>query len=292
MSVQASEGDSVPSGVRLAVQGLPDTDRQLLAGLVRLSERDTRNRALRLVLLAEADAQQADVLLIDAGNAAALAWARQQPWLAGKAVIWIDAASAPQGHIVTRRPVQWPVLPVLLTRALDQRPRATVAAPQPRPAGRMRPRVLVVDDSAMARAQVRSLLAQQGCDTVEAASVDDGLARLAQGSFDAVFMDVLMPGVDGYDGCRRIKARSRSGGDVPVAMLTSKSSPFDRIRGKMAGCDAYLAKPVDAPEIARVLAQLVPAAQVAMHPAAGLAAAQLSATGFAAANRPATAGAT
>ncbi|HEY8049741.1 MAG TPA: response regulator, partial [Ramlibacter sp.] len=57
-----------------------------------------------------------------------------------------------------------------------------------------------------------------------------------------VFMDVLMPGVDGFEACRRIKARR---GALPVVMLTSKSSPFDRVRGKIAGCDTYLTKPVD-----------------------------------------------
>jgi two-component system, cell cycle response regulator len=61
-------------------------------------------------------------------------------------------------------------------------------------------------------------------------------------------MDVLMPDMDGYEGCKRIRSLKAKIGALPVLMLTSKSSPFDRIRGKMAGCDAYLTKPVQ-PEL-------------------------------------------
>lgn len=244
--------------VRIAVRGLPERERHLLAGLVRLSERDTRHRALRLAVLPDLEAQQADVVLVDAADPASLVWARQQPWLADKAVIWIDAQHAPAGHIATRRPVQWPVLPLLLSRAMDNKPRMA-APPQAAPQVRnRRPRLLVVDDSTIARTQVRSLLSLQGCDAVEAENVSDGLAKLAAERFDAVLMDVVMPGEDGYDGCRKVKAQTRAAGGVPVVMLTSKSSPFDRIRGKMAGCDAYLAKPVDVQQLAQVLAQCVP----------------------------------
>ena len=55
-----------------------------------------------------------------------------------------------------------------------------------------------------------------------------------------------MPGMDGYETCRRIKALPHMLKRVKVIMLTSRTSPFDRIRGKMAGCDAYLTKPVQA----------------------------------------------
>jgi twitching motility two-component system response regulator PilG len=82
-------------------------------------------------------------------------------------------------------------------------------------------------------------------------------------------MDVLMPGADGYEGCRQVKAHCRGDHAVPVVMLTSKTSPFDRIRGKMAGCDAYLAKPVSVPDLDVVLAQLVPGSRSlrSQHPA-------------------------
>jgi twitching motility two-component system response regulator PilG len=81
-------------------------------------------------------------------------------------------------------------------------------------------------------------------------------------------MDVVMPGVDGYEGCREIKRLQRRQ-VLPVVMLTSKSSPFDRIRGRMAGCDAYLAKPVDDEELKHVLARVLNA-QREQLPAGGV----------------------
>jgi two-component system cell cycle response regulator len=75
-------------------------------------------------------------------------------------------------------------------------------------------------------------------------------------AIDCIFMDVVMPGADGYEGCREIK-RQRRERALPVVMLTSKSSPFDRIRGRMAGCDAYLAKPVEEGELQQVLTRIL-----------------------------------
>jgi twitching motility two-component system response regulator PilG len=267
-------------------KGLAPSERQLLEGLVRVSQRDTRRRTQRLAMLEDTNAQAADVLIIDTRDAAAMLWARQQPWLARKAVIWIDAANIPAGHTLARRPVQWPVLPILLARALEQGPGSAmaqrlsprdptpfsgeahvpVAAPAPqRPA---RPHILVVDDSALVRIQLRGLLEQRGFEVMDAESVEAALERLPENRFDCVLMDVLMPGADGYDGCRQIKARFRGSRALPVVMLTSKSSPFDRIRGKMAGCDAYLTKPVDFHELNAVLAQHVPGAPAATPPSA------------------------
>ncbi len=102
------------------------------------------------------------------------------------------------------------------------------------------------------------MVAQRGCDASEAASVEECLTLVARERYDLIFMDVMMPGVDGYEGCRRVKAATRTAGGLPVVMLTSKSSPFDRIRGKFAGCDAYLTKPVDAQRLDQVLAQYAP----------------------------------
>jgi twitching motility two-component system response regulator PilG len=272
--------DSVHT-LRLVAKGLVPSERQLLEGLVRVSQRDTRRRTQRLAMLDDANAQDADVLIIDARDATAMVWARQQAWLGQKAVIWIDAANIPAGHTLARRPVQWPVLPILLARALEHGPGSAMsqrvppqeATPAPseahvpaaasaaqRPA---RPHILVVDDSSLVRIQLRGLLEQRGFKVMDTESVEAALERLPENTFDCVLMDVLMPGADGYDGCRQVKARFRGGRALPVVMLTSKSSPFDRIRGKMAGCDAYLTKPVDVHELNAVLAQHVRGAPAA-----------------------------
>jgi len=254
------------AALRLAVKGLKPIERQLLEGLVKVSQR----RTPRLEILSDAQAQEADVVMVDARDAQALGWARQRPWLAHRAVIWIDGTEAAPGHTLVRRPVQWPILPMLLARALESGPGTAVssasaaapAAAPARPAGGSAhvPQILVVDDSLAVRAHLRSLLEQRGYAVTDADSVEVALQGLAKRTFDCVLMDVLMPDIDGYEGCHLIKARLRGAQAVPVVMLTSKGSPFDRIRGKMAGCDAYLTKPVDPEHLGEVLAQQVGAA--------------------------------
>ena len=271
--------------LKLFVRGLSLDERQLLEGLVRVSQR----RSPRLELLDERDAQGADVVLIDNHNAEASTWARRQSWLEDKAVIWIDAARVASGHTLIRRPVQWSILPMLLARALEHSPGTAAAFASSRAApltpagfassraasltadgfassratsvglpnsinGKHRP-ILVVDDSLAVRAHLRSLLEAGGFVVSESDSAQAALELLSRQSFDCVLMDVMMPGIDGYEGCRRIKALLRGARSIPVVMLTSKSSPFDRIRGKMAGCDAYLTKPIDPKQLGEVLVQ-------------------------------------
>lgn len=256
--------EAAAPNLKLFVRGLERDERQLLDGLVRVSQR----RSPRLSVLEEFDARAADVLLIGAGDAVAVAWAKTQTWVADKAVIWVGATgSVPAGHISIKRPVQWSILPILLARALESRSATEVADVQVsrgapiapiskglRPQAGTRP-ILVVDDSLAIRNHLRSLLESGGFEVSEAENVEAALKVIPGKVFDCVLMDVLMPGVDGYEGCRQIKSMLRGKRDLPVVMLTSKSSPFDRIRGKMAGCDAYLTKPVDPKQLGDVLAQ-------------------------------------
>lgn len=241
--------------LRLHARGFTATERLLLEGAVKVSQR----RPPRIELVEGAQAVHADVVMVDVQDPQAAHWAATQPWLAAKAVIWAGAATARPGHMAIERHVKWPILPVLLYRALEQRPRAADATPAAATASRAPAaatrRVLVVDDSLAARAHLRSLLERQGLEVAECERAEDGIAAAARESFACVLLDVLMPGMDGLEACRRIKAGARNGSPQPVVMLTSKSSPFDRVRGKMAGCDSYLTKPVDAAELHAVLAR-------------------------------------
>lgn len=243
--------------LKIAVKGLKPVERQLLEGLVKVSQR----RRPRLQILDEAHAGEADTVLVDAGDPKAMAWAHRRPWLAGRAVIWIDGSEAAPGHTLLRRPVQWPILPMVLARALEAASRVSNRATAPA-TGRQAPQILIVDDSLAVRAQLRSVLEPCGYAVTDADSVEVALQSLARRKFDCVLMDVLMPGIDGYEGCHRIKARLRGADAVPVVILTSKGSAFDRIRGKMAGCDAYLTKPVDPQHLIEVVAQQVSAVPV------------------------------
>ena len=271
--------ESVPA-LKLLIKGFTPFELRLLDSVVKISQR----RTPRLELLDDARANAADVVMIDSRDADAIAWAsRRKTWLDNVTVIWVDAAVARNGHTMVARPVQWPALPMLLARALDNghalKPKEALlpdasavarAASPTTPAGGA---VLVVDDSLAVRGYLRSLLEQQGFAVDDADSVEAALDLVKQKTFDCALMDVLMPGADGYEGCRRIKALLRGDAGVPVVMLTSKSSPFDRIRGKMAGCDAYLTKPIDPERLKEVLAEQVrprssrpaPASRAAAH---------------------------
>ncbi|HPU53491.1 MAG TPA: response regulator [Burkholderiaceae bacterium] len=104
-------------------------------------------------------------------------------------------------------------------------------------------RVLVVDDSPTVRRQLTMAFDRMGiaCETAENGS--DAIAKLWEQHFDLALVDVVMPDMDGYKLTREIK-RNRHWRQLPVIILTSRSSPFDLARGALAGCNTYLTKPV------------------------------------------------
>jgi CheY-like chemotaxis protein len=104
-------------------------------------------------------------------------------------------------------------------------------------------RVLVVDDSPTVRQQLAQAFNRMGIISEVAASAAEALSRLAETSFNLALIDVVMPEMDGYKLTKEIK-RNKACKQMPVIILTSKSSPFDLARGALAGCDTYLTKPV------------------------------------------------
>ncbi len=100
--------------------------------------------------------------------------------------------------------------------------------------------VLVVDDEHALRAALRRALALQGYRVSEAASGEDAISRLQSGAPDALVLDVLMPGIDGLEVCRRLRA---AGDRTPILMLTAREAVTDRVAGLDAGADDYLVKP-------------------------------------------------
>lgn len=104
-------------------------------------------------------------------------------------------------------------------------------------------RALVVDDSLAVRKQIEI---EFGLLDTEVDCVDSAEAAIEASSktaYDIIFMDVVMPGMDGYAACKRIK-RSALNKSTPIVLLTSRSSSFDKIKGTLAGCDTYLVKPI------------------------------------------------
>jgi two-component system, cell cycle response regulator len=120
--------------------------------------------------------------------------------------------------------------------------------------------VLVVDDSATVRAFMRAKLAPFHFD-VDYAETGEKAIDMAQAKhYTCIFLDILMPGMDGYQVCKRIKS-STATKQSAVVMLSSKSSAFDKFRGSWAGCDAYLGKPVAEDELLATIAKFLPSAR-------------------------------
>lgn len=246
---------SEPSlALKIFVLGFAEAERRLLDAAVRLSER----RKPALQLLTQADCAQADVWLID-GHAPVddKKWAvRQLRTMPEKTVIWVDAAKIPANHTALQRPIAWVNLPAILGKAIESQSQAADFKAQDTgmsvPASGKH-EILVVDDSAPARQHLRGLLQGRGFAVVEADSAEAALAQLSsESAYAAVLMDIMLPGIDGYEACRQIRAQLPS---LPVIMLTSRASPFDRIRGSMAGCNAYLTKPPDPQELYDLLSK-------------------------------------
>ena len=103
-------------------------------------------------------------------------------------------------------------------------------------------KVLVIDDSKTTRRTAETLLKKEGCDVVTATDGFEALARIADEKPDIIFVDIMMPRLDGYRTCALIK-NNRTFKQTPVIMLSSKDGLFDRARGRIVGADQYLTKP-------------------------------------------------
>lgn len=102
--------------------------------------------------------------------------------------------------------------------------------------------VVLIDDSNTIRRSGEIFLSRAGSKVVLAEDGFDGLAKVVDNKPDIIFVDVMMPRLDGYQTCALIKSHPQFK-KTPVVMLTSKDSLFDRARGKLVGADLYLIKP-------------------------------------------------
>jgi twitching motility two-component system response regulator PilG len=116
--------------------------------------------------------------------------------------------------------------------------------------------VLVVDDNLTVREFMKNKLAPFNFNVDYAENGEQAIGFTGQKHYTCIFLDVVMPGIDGYQVCKLIKS-NRSAQKSAVVMLTSKDSPFDKIRGSMSGCDAYLTKPVDEEKLLATIARFL-----------------------------------
>jgi len=117
--------------------------------------------------------------------------------------------------------------------------------------------LLVIDDDPGIASLLVEYLGARGFHVESVASGSDGLLRLARGGVDLVVLDVMMPGMDGFETCRAIRRGDGGPSNVPIIMLTARGDDFDRIVGLELGADDYLPKPFNPRELlARIQAVL------------------------------------
>jgi twitching motility two-component system response regulator PilG len=109
-------------------------------------------------------------------------------------------------------------------------------------------KILVVDDSKTIRRTAETLLSKEGCQVFTAIDGFDALSKIADHQPDLIFVDIMMPRLDGYQTCSLIK-HNKVFKETPVIMLSSKDGLFDRARGRIVGSEQYLTKPFTKDEL-------------------------------------------
>lgn len=230
---------------RVAMLGLPETEQRVLKSIARISA----GRASNYEFVDLDSASPSDVVLVDGDSPQALQCWRDTPH--NEPAVFVSSTEF-EGQKCLRRPIMGARLLALLDEITSKQSRPTVGASLPRPPAMAVPAsqtvakslALVVDDSPTVRKHIEQGLAPFGLNVHFAETGEEALDRLATSSYDIVFLDVVLPGIDGYAVCKAIK-KDRGMKSTPVIMLTGKSSTFDRIKGSLAGCDTYLTKPVE-----------------------------------------------
>lgn len=109
-------------------------------------------------------------------------------------------------------------------------------------------KVMVIDDSKTIRRSAETLLKKVGCEVVTAIDGFEALAKITEHKPDIIFVDIMMPRLDGYETCSLIK-HNKVFKETPVIMLSSKDGLFDRARGRIVGSEQYLTKPFTKDEL-------------------------------------------
>lgn len=197
----------------------------------------------------------ADLMFVNADDPAALArWEavkKDQPACVG--IMVSSADNSGSSEKVIRKPLMYRKFVELLQLITSTETHSSVKG-----GGAKTLNVLVVDDSFPARQYMRFKLEEIARNVANleidfAESGEKALEMIGQKNYDIAFLDVVMPGMDGYTICRKMKQQS----NARIAMLTGQSTKVDRARGSLAGCDDYLMKPPIDDELRSVLSKAV-----------------------------------
>ena len=231
-----------------------------------------------------------DIYLVDADKPTALSEFRSLHKRASLPTVMIGSGPTVAGFPMLPRPVQWArLLQALddlvggddgnspaLKHTLDPAPALRRSMPgvqmSPTPPPQVAPdeattkrmlgdTVLVVDDNATVRMFMQAKLAPFGFEVDFAETGEEAIGLSGTREYTCVFLDVVLPGIDGYQVCKLIKSNKQAIKKTAVVMLTSRSSPFDKLRGSLAGCDEHLTKPLDEDHLLEVIAKFLPSSR-------------------------------
>ncbi|MFW2439011.1 MAG: response regulator [Arenicellales bacterium] len=123
-------------------------------------------------------------------------------------------------------------------------------------------KIMVIDDSSTIRKTAETLLKRAGFEVITAADGFEAMSVVADQHPDIIFIDIMMPRLDGYQTCALIK-NNRQFGSTPIVMLSSKDGLFDRARGKLAGSEEHIHKPFTQDDLVNAINKYVATDEVA-----------------------------
>jgi two-component system, cell cycle response regulator len=272
------------------VIGFNPTERSMLTSIFALAAR----RDPGFAQYDPVSARAPDLYLVDMDDAAAFGEYRVLNRRESLPAVLVASPGRATAHATIERPLQWARLLQAFEDALGDREQTAPAPLEPRavdhgaesaspyynshPAPIHTPRpgasigdsdikralgdtVLVVDDNATVRMFMQAKLAPFKFEIDFAETGEQAVGLTGSREYACVFLDVVMPGIDGYQVCKLIKGNKQAIKKTAVVMLTSRSSPFDKLRGSLAGCDEYLTKPLDEDRLLEVIAKFLPSSR-------------------------------
>lgn len=270
------------------VIGFNPVERSMLASIFALAAR--RDPAFVQFDPASTVSGSADIYLVDADNPESLNEFKTLSKRSNLPAVMVGSGDG-GGFPILPRPLQWARLLQALedtvstsggsgrkddegTLPLGAKPLSASQAGRSHPGGNPPPldeaaakkralgdTVLVVDDNASVRMFMKAKLAPFNFEVDFAETGEEAVGLTGSREYTCVFLDVVLPGIDGYQVCKMIKANKQAMKKTAVVMLTSRSSPFDKLRGSLAGCDEYLTKPLDEDRLLEVIAQFLPSSR-------------------------------
>ena len=222
--------------IKLSYLGLAPNEVRVLKSIFTLAPQLSE----KFNLVQPKEYRDVDVFLVDADDPEVLQqWRKikQVNSMATSLLVSKNAESG-EGDVVLQRPIRVQRLIAALDDIMKEQTQFNVSNPAARP----EVSALIVDDSYPVRKYMEHKLGELIKEPIQlsfAASGEEAISKVNSKEYDIIFLDVMMEGVDGYKVCKAIKA-SKS---TYICMLTSKKSPFDKVRGTMSGCDAYVTKP-------------------------------------------------